>query len=200
MEALARVGREELLGLGVVVLVGPALCTAEVVQEGRTALALLVHRPKALGSLLVAVQPLAGLVHLVNVTLLALALGVAVLLLLSVAEHPRSLAGQLSLSLLSSNLSQHLSLLGLGHAGITVSKLSVSHVSPTLSRLIHNKPGALLDHTVPLAIFHGYSRAAAVAGQVIFTVDPVHTVVRGWGELIDHFCLLGVGRFKALGV
>jgi len=60
MHVLAGVRLNELLGLGVMVRVSPALCTSHVVDQGGTQLALLVLGPLALWGLLICKEPLAG--------------------------------------------------------------------------------------------------------------------------------------------
>lgn len=59
VQVLARVRLNELLGLRVMVGVGPALRTSEVVGDRSTQLALLVLGPLVLGGLLVGKEPLA---------------------------------------------------------------------------------------------------------------------------------------------
>jgi len=112
VEALAGVGLLQLLGLGVMVLVRPALSTAQALHEGRTELAPVVLGPQVLGGLLVAVQPLAGLVNLVDVTVAPLPTAVEGLLLLGVGPHPRGLQGEEVLGLLLGLLGLRLGLLG----------------------------------------------------------------------------------------
>ena len=100
VEALAGVRLLQLLGLGVVVLVRPALSTAQALEEGGTELPPVVLGPEVLGGLLVAVQPLAGLVNLVDVAVPPLPAAVEGLLLLGVGPHARGLQGEEVLGLL----------------------------------------------------------------------------------------------------
>ena len=134
VQALARVRRDVRAGLGVVVLVSPALRAREVPAHGRAPLALGVGGPRVLGRALVAEEELAGLVHLGEVALAALAAHVQELLALGVVEHARGLQRESPLGGrggLALGLAQEVGLaLGRAHGGGGVTLLVEGQVAP----------------------------------------------------------------------
>jgi len=118
VKALASVRLLKLLGFGVVVLMCPALSTAQALQEGSAELAPGVFGPQVFGRLLVAIQPLAGLIHLANVAIPPLATAVEHLLLLGVGPHPRGIQSEALLNLRAGGLSLILGLEGQQNGGV----------------------------------------------------------------------------------
>jgi hypothetical protein len=87
VETLACVRSKKIVGPGIVILMCPALRARKSLSYWGAQLATIILLPRPLIRMLIAVEELAGLVNLINMTIGTLSTRVKVLLRLGIVEH-----------------------------------------------------------------------------------------------------------------